>query len=559
MVDSNSRLRASAVSAEGDTTMSSKQMEFTLGYLNKHHGPMLRSFVLAFSKLGREQAKRNAISGGSYEVASAEIVGISADSISLNAKVQIRGESELRAESVTISLDADPVPGMRAKYKDSPKVPRNVSSSVREASTAVDDFVRRMNRLCVIVGEPVATGKLVQLAVQLGNSGSDDDDETTTDHRVAHRYFLQENLFLNQVPHNRYVRKYFYDMASRAVLEAIVACSDGTLSNRMSVNCVFPELNTQMDSYRIGTLLEMVRLIAITLAEQNLRVRICVQQSMGVGIFTGIPKSLLGVSTLLERMDWQSGKGEENEGMVGEYINFGAIGKDHVVNKGEVSYESSAPIAPPLSSKAKFAPEPEAPSTRRTTPRERKRTPRAGRSRSSKTRSEEGRSATTDTAVEESNETKTDVVNDDAETIAPKVREQDDVFLLVCPQSMVGVESSIIGPLQEMVDAAGDRPVILLNADLTDKVSAQGQQSVRGRQQRIDFAESFKPIFHFQCLYVSGTSYFPILGALSKSGPDEPYVAYQRRDKVDGGEVYLPCFSSESKPSGEEIMPTFEK
>ena len=135
--------------------------------------------------------------------------------------------------------------------------------------------------------------------------------------------------------------------------------------------------------------------MAITLAEQNVRVRVCVQGSMGVGIFTGVPKQLSGVSTLLSRMDWQSGPGEENEGMVGNFVNFGAVGKEHVVNEH---------------------------------------------------------------IDEEGNKV-----------------EQDDVFIILCPQSMVGVESSIMGALSEMVDAAGDRPVILINPDLTDKVSAQGQ------------------------------------------------------------------------------------
>ena len=151
-------------------------------------------------------------------------------------------------------------------------------------------------------------------------------------------------------------------------------------------------------------------------------------------------------------MDWQSGEGEENEGMIGSYINFGAIGKDHVVDAQE---------------------------------------------------------------------------GPDGEKI-----EQDDVFILISPQSMVGIESSIMGPLVEMVEAAGDRPVILINPDLTDKVlslevsevqhlrlhltcsqssslligkqvSSQGQQSVRGRKQRMEFADSFETIWHFQNIYVS--------------------------------------------------------
>lgn len=140
----------------------------------------------------------------------------------------------------------------------------------------------------------------------------------------------------------------------------------------------------------------MVRAIAIKLVEQNLRVRISVQQSMGVGIFTGLPKQLGGVSKLLQMMDWESEEGEENKG-----INFGAVGSEYVTNEH---------------------------------------------------------------------------VKEDGTKV-----EQDDVFIIIAPQSMIGVDSSIIGPLSDMVEKAGDRPVILINPDLTDKVSSQGQQSVRGR------------------------------------------------------------------------------
>jgi len=259
-----------------------------------------------------------------------------------------------------------------------------------------------------------------------------------------------------------------------------VECSKGSIGNRMLMTCMFPEMNPSMDSYRIGTLLELARSVAIKLAEQNLRVRVCVQGSMGVGIFTGTPKQLNGVSTLLQRMDWQSNAGEENEGMVGDYVNFGAIGKDHVVN---TQYDDKGEV----------------------------------------------------------------------------VQHQDDVFLLLCPQNMVGIESSIIPNLSEMVEAAGDRPVILLNPDLTDKVSSQGQQSVRGRQDRITFANSFDTVFHFANIYVSGTSYFPILGALTKLNVREPWVAHQRRDFKDGGgEIYVPIVSDEDRIEGEVILDCFQ-
>jgi adenylate kinase len=267
---------------------------------------------------------------------------------------------------------------------------------------------------------------------------------------------------LNQVPHNRYIRKWFYDKTSTAIHDAVVLASKGKISNRQKIVTMFPESNPFMDSYRIGTILELVRCAAIRLAEDNLRVRICVQNSMGVGIFTGMPKQLNGVSRLLQAMDWQSGPGEENEGMVGDYVLFGAVGADHVFDE-----------------------------------------------------------------VRDANGVVT--------------QHQDDVFIILAPQSMVGTDTSIIPLLVEMVDAAGDRPVILINADLTDKLSAAGQQSVRGRQARIDFANSFETIYHFQNIYTTGTSYFPILGAITKLHPEEQWIAHQRRDFSDNaGEIYVP-------------------
>jgi adenylate kinase len=284
------------------------------------------------------------------------------------------------------------------------------------------------------------------------------------------------NRFLNQVPHNRFVRQWFYDKASKAVRDAVVLCSEGKINHRMKVISKFPETNPTMDSYRIGTILELVRSIAITLAEENLRVRVCVQGSMGVGIFTGIPKQLSGVARLLQAMDWQSGPGEINEGMVGEYIRFGEVGPQHVLNEIKTT--------------------------------------------NTNTNDNENSSNNNDQMIQQY---------------------QDDVFIIIAPQSMVGVDCSIIPFLQEMTIAAGDRPVILINPDLTDKISSDGQQSVRGRQQRIDFDNSFQTIFHFQNIYISGTSYFPILGATTKLHPvNEPWIAHQRRDFIDGDEVYIP-------------------
>jgi adenylate kinase len=99
--------------------------------------------------------------------------------------------------------------------------------------------------------------------------------------------------------HNRYIRQYFYETATAAVKQAVIDCaatakaqkgtnstgevvSTSKRSNRMLVSSEFPEMNPAMDSYRIGTVLEMARAMTSGLAEENLRVRLCVQACNGV-------------------------------------------------------------------------------------------------------------------------------------------------------------------------------------------------------------------------------------------------------------------------------------
>lgn len=464
----HSSLRASPAPAEVGGTekgkyLNEEQLEFCKAYLNEHHkSDILVPYARAFSELGATAVKKNVWRAGSYTIADAEVTDITSDALHIEATIEQGGKP--KKENVLVSLDSDPVPAMAKTYPTLPQV--DPLKAEHASKVPIDNFCRRMIRLCNVVKAYGATGKMIQMGVQLGGK------------EVGK---LPDDMYLNQVPHNRYVRQYFYDTASEAALQAATLCSNKQFTNRMKITAMFPEMNPGMDSYRIGTLLELARTIAIKLAEQNLRVRVCVQGSMGVGIFTAIPKQLNGVATLLQRMDWQSGPGEENEGMVGEYVNFGFVGEEHVVDfkKGEG----------------------DAPDT-----------------------------------------------------------QQDDVFIILCPQNMVGVDASIMGKLSEMVDAAGDRPVILLNPDLVDKVSSQGQQSVRGRQQRIDFANSFETIYQFQNIYYSGTSYFPILGSVVKLGPLEPWVAHQRRDLInDGGEVYLPIYAAETVPDNEIIMTTLSQ
>ena len=74
-----------------------------MGYLNKHHGTVLRAFAETFSELGQEQIKRNAWSGDSYQIEAATIVGLDSDQIELDVTVQERGK-EKRMECVKVDL-----------------------------------------------------------------------------------------------------------------------------------------------------------------------------------------------------------------------------------------------------------------------------------------------------------------------------------------------------------------------------------------------------------------------------------------------------------------------
>lgn len=73
-----------------------------------------------------------------------------------------------------------------------------------------------------------------------------------------------------------------------------------------------------MDTYRVGTMLEMVRELAYSMADVGLNTRILIQPSMGDGIFKSLPLALAGVMSIMRGMDWE-------EGLVGTHVNFGEV------------------------------------------------------------------------------------------------------------------------------------------------------------------------------------------------------------------------------------------
>lgn len=237
----------------------------------------------------------------------------------------------------------------------------------------------------------------------------------------------------------------------------------------------------EMDSYRIGTLLELVRETALGFAEHGLKTRVCVQGSMGTGAFTGVPRVLSGVRKVLSMMDWQAQPGEAHQGLVGTEQTTLAEGEE--AREGLVCFGAVG---------------------------------------------------------------------------AEEVGDDDDVLIVLAPQSMVG--ASIYEPLKEMADAAVARgkALILLNPLLQDRQSSSGVMGVRGRSERLAFAESFEEVYHFRLLYSGTTFSYPVLGAVRMSRPiggmeADKYVLFQRRES-SGAESYEPvgCFAGR-EPTKEEI------
>ena len=186
----SARKPATPVAAErnDDTNsfLNDEQLEFSIAYLNEHHKvDVLLPFVKAFSELGTTAIKKNTWIGGSYQIIDASINDITQDELYLDASIK-QGE-KIKVECVKIHLDSDPVPGMARTYPTLP--PCNPMHLNHAAKLPIDNFVRRINRLCNIVKAFSATGKMIQLGVQMGGNGVGK---------------LHDDLFLNQVPHREF-------------------------------------------------------------------------------------------------------------------------------------------------------------------------------------------------------------------------------------------------------------------------------------------------------------------------------------------------------------------
>lgn len=157
---------------------------------------------------------------------------------------------------------------------------------------------------------------------------------------------MPKDFRFNDVPHSQWLRNYVYESVTDAVIKAV---EDPFIKNksRLQIKVNVPEVNPAFDTYRIGTLLEMVRNCVLALVDQKgMRVRICVQQSLGEGVFSGLPLALASMKPVLERMDWGPTLQPEQKFKMSDYqtprseafIRLGSIGKDQVAPDDDVFF-----------------------------------------------------------------------------------------------------------------------------------------------------------------------------------------------------------------------------
>jgi adenylate kinase len=131
-----------------------------------------------------------------------------------------------------------------------------------------------------------------------------------------------------------------------------------------------------------------------------------------------------------------------------------------------------------------------------------------------------------------------------------------DFYIMVAPQNVVG--NTIMTSLGEHVQAAEEKgkSVVLVNPVLKDLPSHSGIMGVRGRAERMAFADSFDVAYHFRLLFLPG-QWYPIMGALRYSYGKE-WEVFKRADTGKKTEEYQLVGSFDHEPSGAEITACFK-
>jgi adenylate kinase len=423
-------------------------------FLNAETPELLLEAARLYTPAGEAERRANFWSRGMYALTASRAVAVSAAGVELETTAVRQGKAPELSRAIVSWTAA------------------GVATSPSDERALLVALVRLANAL----GRPRDGAVLLRLAVGRGAG-----------------WRLPADWRLNATPHPPAVRHVFYDDVQAALVAAL---RQRDVPSRLRVTVQPPELNQAMDVYRGATLLELTRELAIWLATEGtlrtgddaadqpppglrgLNVRVCVQGSMGAGVFQGLPLAIAGLRKTLEAMDWQQEAGERYDGLLGP--------AGDAAQPGERYADATAGGA-------------------------------RGRVRFG--------------ALE-----------------AGVVAADDDVVIVLAPQSMVGVD--VIAPLGRLVaDAERARAVVVLvNDALADIPGAAGLMQVKGRADRIAFARSFASVYVFRLLFFAGRFAFPIVGALRFSAADAPFWTVYRR--LEGaqceGEPTAPAGASEA-------------
>lgn len=276
----------------------SEGIKIAIDYLNSSNGKaLLNKLCFNNNNLREEAEKANFWTGGDFVITNSSCIGIIEEGLQIRAECQIKGKKENRDILV--------------------EFPYKVSNEVILKSALIS-IALSVNRL-------QDTGSIMKL-------------------KFGQNCEMPFDFKFNNVPHSTWVRSYLYNSAVDCILKTV---KDKTIPNksRLQMTVNYPEVNPAYDTYRIGTLLEMVRSMALALAEEEgMRVRICVQQALGEGIFVGLPLALSSMRPVLEKMDWGQRLSPEQKFQPGDnevrrpeaLIRLGCVGSDQVADDDEV-------------------------------------------------------------------------------------------------------------------------------------------------------------------------------------------------------------------------------
>ncbi|KAF3646859.1 putative disease resistance protein-like [Capsicum annuum] len=139
-------------------------------------------------------------------------------------------------------------------------------------------------------------------------------------------FAFASDLFLHYLFINAfYILEYFCTDVPQATQRAV---NDG--KTRLKIEISNLELNPAMDVYRIGTLMKLIRVLALSFADDGKRVKVCVQGSLGKGALAGMPLQLAESQKILEFMDW----GDYDT--LGTFVNSGSIGGKEVAGQDDL-------------------------------------------------------------------------------------------------------------------------------------------------------------------------------------------------------------------------------